>query len=174
MFFFSPVRTLHATLSHSFRQDLHACRTILNACYRRARMERARARRPSCKLLHAKARRSTNTRGGTRAYNSDDSGKKRGRAFWFTSAIWPRFSSDFILLCEPRHTVHPLFLPVRSMRRSSETVSTKGTAILPYRARPDNDLLPRRVKSKGGKMDFPCKFPETIYSRASRVPSHNL
>lgn len=47
-----------------------------------------RARRPSCKLLHTtKTRRSANTREGTRTYNSDDSEKKRGRAFWFTSAI---------------------------------------------------------------------------------------
>lgn len=63
---------------------------------------------------------------------------------------------DFILLCGPTLRSPPPPPSDQCAVRLEPFVSTKGTATLPYRIKPDDDLLSPRVKSKGGKMDFRC------------------
>lgn len=65
---------------------------------------------------------------------------------------------DFILLCGPILCSPSRSPGERSMFavRLEPFVSTKGTATLSHRIKPDDDLLSPRVKSKKGKMDFQC------------------
>lgn len=129
--------TVQATLSHSPTRP--PCVSNDPGCLLPRSEGGTRARRPSCKLLHTKkTRRSTNKREGTRTYNSDDSEKKRGRAFWFTSAIWPRFSARLYITLRAATLCFSSPPPERSMRRSSGTVrfyQRNGNITVPNRAR---------------------------------------